>query len=183
MSWLIKSRALGAVAVAGLAAGCGFKPAGQTPLPPQMQSTYVASPTPYGDLENMLRREIARRGDRVVDDRDKATAVLQILQAQQTRRVLAVNSDGRPIEYALNYEVQFRLLDASGKELLAPQTLNLSREYAYSITAELGTTREETEILQQLQGEATRLILVRLEALVHRNPQSPPPSSLFKRLN
>lgn len=183
MSWSARVRALGAVALASLAAGCGFEPAGQISLPAQMQSTYVASGTPYGNLENMLRQEIARRGETIAHDRSKATAVLQILEADQTRRVVAVNADGRPIEYALNYEVQFRLLDASGKVLLAPQTLKFSREYAYSVNVELGAAREQNVILIQLQRLAVQSILVRLEALGRETEPPPSASGLFKRLN
>lgn len=184
MSSSARFSVLGAAALAGLVAGCGFKPAAEMPLPAQMKSTYIASATPYGDLENMLRREIARRGDAIADNRGEATAVLQILSADHSRRVLAVNADGRPTEYAINYSVRFRLLDASGATLLAVQTLTFSREYAYLVTIELGAAREQNQILVELQRQATQSILARLEALAHRSESATPvPSGLFKRLN
>ncbi|MGH8426823.1 MAG: LPS assembly lipoprotein LptE [Gammaproteobacteria bacterium] len=151
--------------LAALAAGCGFQPAGRAQLPAAMHSTYIDSSQPYGDFENMLRRTLAQNGVTVVEDRAQASAVLQIMRATSTRRVLVADVNGRSAEYVLNYRVRFQLLDGRGQELLAPQTLRLSRDYAYSVTVELGVANEVDQVLANLQQEATRLILFRLEAL------------------
>ncbi len=38
-------------------------------------------------------------------------------------------------EYITRYRVQFALVDAEGKLLIDPQSIELSREYTYDITA------------------------------------------------
>ncbi|HEX5313394.1 MAG TPA: LPS assembly lipoprotein LptE [Gammaproteobacteria bacterium] len=135
------------------------------PLPASLHATFVTGSQPYGNLENLLRRSLARSGVAVVAERGKASAVLTILRESSERRVRAVNADGRPAEYALDYRVRYQLLGDDGAVLLAPQSLHLSRDYAYSPTVELGVGREQSAILAELQADAARLILLRLEAL------------------
>src|SRR5690625_171351 len=122
-------------------AGCGFHPAGSTgQLPQAMQLTYVQSGEPYGHLENLLRRAIVNHGLKVTENRKQASAELDILSTQMTRRLLAVNAHGQPLEYNLHYTVRFRLLDASGQTLLEAQSIGLNRNLAYNVNIELGTT-------------------------------------------
>lgn len=169
------SKLLGlAAGVTLLLAGCGFRPGSEVPLPFTMHSTYIASNQPYGQLENFLRAALARRGITIVDNQTKATAVLQILSSHNSRRVLAVNANGSPAEYAIAYAVRFQLLGPHGKVLLAPQRLYLRRAYAYSPTVELGVEQEEDQILTDMRKDATRLILLRLEAAAQRNPDKAP---------
>jgi len=149
-----------------LLAGCGFHPVGSTgTLPPAMKVTYVRSGEPYGHLENLLRRAIVARGLKVTQNRDEASAELDILDTQLKRRVLAVNSRGQPLEYDLHYTVRFELVDASGKTLLRPRSIDLDRHLAYNVNIELGSTRRQQQLERDMQREATRLIMMRLEAV------------------
>ncbi len=149
-----------------LLAACGFHPVGSTgTLPRAMRVTYVQSGEPYGHLENLLRRAIVARGLKVTEDRHEASAELDILDTQLKRRVLAVNSRGQPLEYDLHYTVRFALVEASGKTLLRPHSIDLDRHLAYNVNIELGSTRRRQQLEQDMQREATRLIMMRLEAV------------------
>lgn len=164
MSSLLKLSLAGAFAFA--LAGCGFHPVGGSGrLPAAMRVTYVASGEPYGNLENLLRRALVARGDQVTEDSKQASAVLDIMSTSNNKRVLAVNSNGQPLEYMLTYRVRFRLLDAKGDALLAPQEIALRRDLAYSVNIQLGSTRRERELIADMQNEAVELIMLRLEAL------------------
>lgn len=169
-------------AAAGLAgvlalAGCGFRLAGSAAvLPHAMKATYIASSQPYGGLENLLRRAIQAEGYRVVDDPRQATATLDIVRAAHELRVLAVNSRGQPLEYAVTYTVQYRLEDGSGHQLLAPTTIRLTRELAYNVNIELGASRRQEQLLESMQRDASRLILLRLQAL-GKAPAHPAPGT------
>lgn len=158
------------MALAGLfalaLAGCGFHPVGSDgQLPGAMHSTYVQSAEPYGYLENLLRRAIVAHGASVTEQRGKATAVLYILDTNLLRRVLAVNSHGQPLQYDLLYEVRFGLRDADGRVLLKPQSIDLRRNFAYNVNIELGASRLKSQLVRDMQQEATRLIMLRIEAL------------------
>ncbi len=153
-------------------AGCGFHPAGSIGhLPAAMQHTYIQSNEPYGHLENLLRNALRARGEQVSTAHGATDAVLDIVNHSTRSRVLAVNARGQPLQYQLVYRVEFRLLDRTGKELLAPTILKVQRQLAYSVTNELGTGSRRRSLVGNMQREASRLILLRLEALDRRHLQ------------
>ncbi len=130
-----------------------------------MQMTYVASGEPYGHLENKLRQAIVARGGKVTQSRTRASAVLDIMNTRLKSRVIAVNTHGQPLQYVLHYRVEFRLLNARGDELLAPQTLDLQRDFAYNVHIQLGSSRRQAQLLRDMQDAAVRRLMLRLEAL------------------
>jgi outer membrane lipopolysaccharide assembly protein LptE/RlpB len=77
---------------------------------------------------------------------------------------LSVNEQGRPQEYQLVYAVTFSL-QADGKQLLAPQTLSLTRSYRYNERDVLGSRQESQLLLRAMQQDMAQLILRRLEAI------------------
>ncbi|MGH8274483.1 MAG: LPS assembly lipoprotein LptE [Gammaproteobacteria bacterium] len=166
------TRHLGIVLIGALVlvtAGCGFHPVGSTgQLPAAMKVTYVASSEPYGYLENALRRAIAARGAQVSENRPQAGAVLDIIHTELKRRVLAVTGLGQPQEYELDYSVRFRLFDSRGDELLAPQSVSLTRNLAYNLSIQLGSSLRQAQLKRDMQQEAVRLIMLRLAALERR---------------
>jgi len=159
-------------------AGCGFHPAGSVGhLPAVMHQTCIQSEEPYGHLENFLRNALRERGEQVGSGCGDKDAVLDIMDHSVESRVLAVNSKGQPQQYQLIYHVQFRLLGASGKELLAPTDIQLQRQLAYSVYNELGVGQRKQSLVQDMQREASRLILLRLEALDRKGPPGPAPAT------
>ncbi len=168
--------ALAGVLMLGVA-GCGFHPAGAIGhLPAAMRHTYIRSGEPYGHLENLLRNALRARGEQVSMTYGATDAVLDIVNHSVERRVLAVNARGQPLQYQLVYRVEFRLLDKTGNELLAPTTLKVQRQLAYAVTNELGTGNRRRSLVGNMQREASRLILLRLEALDRHLPGSPAPA-------
>ena len=166
----------GALALA--AGGCGFHPAGSVGrLPAAMHRTCLRSDEPYGHLENLLRNALRERGERVGTDCGDKDAVLDIIGHSMDSRVLAVNSKGQPLQYQLMYRVRFRVLDADGNQLLAPTTIQLQRQLAYSVYNELGAGRRKRSLESDMQREASRLILLRLEAMGRRERAGPAPAT------
>ncbi|MDN5865434.1 MAG: LPS assembly lipoprotein LptE [Gammaproteobacteria bacterium] len=138
-----------------------------------MHLTYVQSAEPYGHLENLLRRAIVAHGAGVTEQRSLASAVLAIIETNLKRRVVAVNSQGQPLQYNLHYEVRFGLRDAAGNVLLKPQGIDLLRNFAYNVHIELGASRRRSQLVRDMQSEAARLIMLRLEALPAGDRASP----------
>ena len=156
-----------------LLAGCGFHLAGTVRhLPPAMAHTCIRSEEPYGHLENLLRNAIRAHGDEVTESCTDKTAVLAIIAHSVEKRVLAVNAQGQPLQYELRYQVTLRPDDGAGRTLLPTATLKLQRQLAYSIYNELGAGRRQDALVADMQREASRLVLLRLEAL-ERGPASP----------
>lgn len=147
-------------------AGCGFHLAGAVGhLPAAMHHTCIHSGEPYGHLENLLRNAIRASGEQVSASCEDGDAVLAIMRHSTQSRLLAVNSSGQPQEYQLIYRVEFELRDAAGKVLLAPTRLKTQRLLAYSVNNELGTGSRRQSLVNDMQREVSRLILLRLQAL------------------
>ncbi|HYW76158.1 MAG TPA: LPS assembly lipoprotein LptE [Gammaproteobacteria bacterium] len=155
-----------------LLGGCGFHLVGTVRhLPPAMAHTCIQSGEPYGHLENLLRNAIRAHGDQVTETCTRGSAVLAIIGHSVKRRVLAVNAQGHPLEYAIYYQVSFRLDDKQGKTLLPETTLKLQRQSAYSIYTQLGSGRRQDTLVADMQREASQLILLRLQAVDQISPK------------
>ena len=146
-----------------LLASCGFHLRQPAHLPAAMQRTYIADSSGNVELVRELRRNLATPDIQVTDDATVATATLNILNAQRFQRVLSVSNTGQPLEYQVAYRVQFSLT-TSDRTLIAPQTLTLTRNYAYDVANTLGDTEQANVLYKALEDNMAQLILFRLEA-------------------
>lgn len=141
--------------------GCGFQLRGATPEAKNIPLTYVQG----GTSASLLRAQL-NRVDKVTENVEAAQAVLTILNENFDRRVLTVGSgDGKVREYELRYQVSFEVKDKAGKDLLAPQTINLKRDYLFNETQVLGSDTEENILRRDMVQDAVGQILRRLQAL------------------
>lgn len=151
------------LSVTAVIAGCGFHLRAPPRLPPAMQHTYIADAGGNTELVRELRRNLSSAATSVTDDASTATATLNILSSQRFQRVLSVSNTGQPLEYQVAYQVQFSLT-TPGKTLIAPQTLTLTRNYAYDIANTLGDTEQANVLYKSMEDNMAQLILFRLEA-------------------
>lgn len=138
--------------------GCGFHLRGTVDYPPAMKTTYIE-----GSLTSVmvrdLRLSLEASGARVVNSADAAGATLHILSETFDRRVLSVQSNAQVSEYELIYRVQYSVTRADGAQLLAPQDIQVSRDYRYDPNQVLGSTSEESLLREEMQRDAAQLIL------------------------
>lgn len=146
-----------------LLTGCGFHLRQPAHLPAAMQRTYIADSGSNTELVRELRRNLLTPATSVTDDANSATATLNILNGRHFQRVLSVSSNGQPLEYQVAYQVRFSLT-VPGKTLIAPQTLTLTRNYAYDIANTLGDTEQANVLYKAMEDNMAQLILFRLEA-------------------
>jgi len=97
-------------------------------------------------------------------------ASLRIGEETWSTKPLSVDELARVREYITRYRVQFSLVDASGNVLVAPQTLELSREYTYDITASAGSPAEQELIQRELRRDMEAAILRRLDVVLRPRP-------------
>lgn len=159
-----QSVALASIAGLCAAAGCGFRLQGAVaPLPDVAAHTYLDTEDPYTDFYLSLREALRGQGADVVESRQDASAVLRILEDDSGQRILSVSARNVPREYEVFYLVTFSL-EADGSELLAPQSLLVTRSYTYDETQVLGKSAEETELRQSLARDLATRVLRRISA-------------------
>lgn len=157
------------MAVTTLAA-CGFhlrgSPAltgGNAALPVEMAVTAIDAPSQTSELVRQLKRAL-RSVDIVVAEEDLPQAALLSLREGLDKRVLSVDSEGRAVEYELNYTVSF---DVSRDDIdwrIPEQSITLSRDYFFDRLDALAADRQEQLLRQDMQREMARLVLDRIRA-------------------
>jgi LPS-assembly lipoprotein len=157
-----KRRALiGAVAVLSLA-GCGFQLRGSAKLP--YESIYVDLPE-SNQLGADLRRYLRAGTDtRITTVREDAQAILAPLREARSKTILSLSSSGRVREFRLKYNVDLRVTDRQGRDLIAPMMLLIERDFAFNDNQVLAKEGEEALIYRDMQSDMIQQILRRIEA-------------------
>jgi LPS-assembly lipoprotein len=155
---------LALLAAGGMLVGCGFHLQGSNgELPMATAQTYLQTEDPYSDFYESLRQALRERGAGVVESPQDASAVLRILEDSYGQRILSVSARNVPREYEVFYTVTFSL-EAGGSELLAPESMLVTRSYTWDETQVLGKSAEEGELRQSLARDLALRVLRRIAA-------------------
>jgi LPS-assembly lipoprotein len=126
--------------------GCGFRLAGSEHLPAVLAKPYLSVKDPYTDFSREFERELKSSGALLQLGRQDATATIEVTKDLIEQRTLAVSARNIPTDYELRYTVTF---DVKGPDaqILAPQTITLSRDYSFEEN-ELLAKEHEADILR-----------------------------------
>lgn len=169
---LLVNNLIGLVMAAGLA-GCGFQLRGQSQLP--FESAYVESqskthdssdrnerrPALSASLAASLRQSLAAQ-NKLAADAKNAPVRIVLTNESLTKSILALSGGGKVREYRLVYKVALTVVDAAGKELIAPSEILLNRDFSYSDAEILAKEAEEATLIRGMEREALRQVLRRL---------------------
>jgi LPS-assembly lipoprotein len=162
----MQRRRLLALSAAGVAwvqlAGCGF----ELRRAPQMPFSSIAliGFAPRSPLAADLRTALASQV-RVLDAPGAAEVVLEATEDGRDRSVVASTSAGQVREMQLRVRLHFRAHTGSGRLLIAPAELLLTRDMLYNETAALGKQQEEEELFRDMQRDVVNQVLRRLAAV------------------
>ena len=157
------------VAVAVLLLGaCGFHLRGAAPLPAEMSVTYISGTGEFNALYDDLRTALESQGARVTQERDKATAVLNILENKSTTDVLSVNLSGKALEYLIRQSIHFEVTAADGHMLVDQQSVTASRSMKFNSNSVLSSEREWETIRRELTRDVVNLAMLRISAAGRR---------------
>lgn len=163
-SFVLRPALLVLLSAALLLSGCGFRLRGEATLP--FESIYVqgAAASPF---TIQLKRSItAGTQARITDKPEDAQVVLQIMNEQQEKEILALSGGGRVREFYLRYRVTYRLTDSKRTtEYIAPSEIVLRRELTYSDAEALAKESEEMLLFRDMQTDAARQLLFRLQVV------------------
>src|ERR1700727_3166155 len=127
---------------------CGFRLAGSDPLPAVMARPYLSLKDPYTDFSREFEHQLKSSAATLQLARAAATATVDVTKDVVEQRTLAVSAKNIPTEYELTYTVTFSVRGRD-KELLAPQTISLSRDFSFDETLQLAKEQEADLLPQQ----------------------------------
>ncbi len=126
--------------------------------------SYVDAHDRQSDFVQGLRSALLVNGVVLTEDTTAATATVHVLDDTHVQRVLSVSPDNLPREYELTYTVRFSVT-AGDKELLAPQEVEATREYSFTVTALLAKENEEAILQAALAHDLVDVVMRRLSSL------------------
>lgn len=163
-SFVLRPAFLVLLGAALLLSGCGFRLRGEATLP--FESIYVQGATASPFTIQLKRSITAGTQARITDKPEDAQVVLQIMNEQQEKEILALSGGGRVREFYLRYRVTYRLTDSKRTtEYIAPSEIVLRRELTYSDAEALAKESEEMLLFRDMQTDAARQLLFRLQVV------------------
>ncbi len=150
------------LAMLSLLAACGFQLRGSYSLP--YESIYLAVPE-YSVVGADLRRAIRAS--------DTTRLALVATDAQATflpgaefrdRIILSVSGTGRISELRLRYLYPYRVVDAKGRNLVTPGTIELIRDLTYDDSNVLAKQQEEVLLWRDMENDLVHQLMRRLAA-------------------
>jgi LPS-assembly lipoprotein len=147
-----------------LVSGCGFHLQGTTTMPAAMRVTYIDTKDERSSFLLTLQRSLKAGGTTITPERAAATAVLHIEHDETGQRVLSVSAANKPTEYEIFYTIKYSVT-SEGKELLATQTLTLTRDYSFDEATLLAKEHEEDILREALARDLTGIVMSRLGSL------------------
>ena len=143
-----------------LLTACGYRLRQPVELNAAYDKTYlglsITSP-----LYQPLYTELRNAQIDLVDTKEKATAELRVNGVNLQRVIQSIGANNRVQEYRLEINVNFQVI-AEGENLVEPQALNMSRDYAFDIEQITGTQQEEAILREQLYKDMARMIVTRI---------------------
>ena len=143
---------------------CGFRLAGSDPLPGVLARPYLSLKDPYTDFSREFEHQLKSAGATLQVLRANSTASIEVTKDLVEKRTLSVTSQNIPTEYELTYTVTFAVRGPD-KELLAPQTISLAKDYSFEEYALLAKENEADVIRQQMARDLVSIAMRRLSSL------------------
>ncbi len=145
-------------------AGCGFRLAGSDPLPGILARPYLSVKDPYTDFAREFERQLKSAGASVQEIRAKSTATIEVTRDSIQQRTLSVSARNIPTEYELTYTVTFAV-QGPDKQLLAPQTIDLAKDYSFNEDELLAKDHEADILRRQMARDLVAIAMRRLTSL------------------
>jgi LPS-assembly lipoprotein len=150
--------ALAALLASTVLIGCGFRLAGSEHLPPVLAKPYLSVKDPYTDFAREFERELKSSGALLQPGRQDATATIEVTRDLVEQRTLAVSARNIPTDYELRYTVTFAVKGPDA-DILAPQTITLSRDYSFEENDLLAKEHESDILRAQMARDLATMAL------------------------
>jgi LPS-assembly lipoprotein len=145
-------------------AACGFRLAGSEHLPPVLARPYLSVKNPYTDFAREFEHELKSAGAVLEPGRQDATATIEVTKDLVEQRTLAVSARNIPTDYELTYTVTFAV-HGPDSELMAPQTITLSKDYSFEENVLLAKEHEADILRAQMARDLVGMAMHRLTRL------------------
>lgn len=145
-----------------LLSSCGFHLRGPMTLAKPLQQIYIQTEDPYGELARHLKQYLKTSGVQLMNSPTTISTTLQLSQERSNQELLSINSSQQTLQYNLKLMVTFKLLDAKGKVILAPQTVTETRPLTLQSNQVLAGSNQAAQLYQNMRRSLVYMIMMRL---------------------
>lgn len=141
-----------------LMSGCGFQLRGQSALP--FESAFVDAGA-TSQIAAQLRRSLSAN-DKLANSKDTAGIVIRLAGETREKNILSLSGTGKVREYRLIHRVTLSAMDRDKRNVLAPSTIQLNRDFSYDDQQIMAKEAEESMLHKEMEQDILRQILRRL---------------------
>lgn len=145
------------LSILALLSACGYHLKSAVDLDEAYNKTYIQHAI-SADLYRPLAVALSNQGINLVDDAGEATAKIIIVKDSLSKQIQSIGTNNRVQEYRLDYELIFAV-EFLNETAVPPQTLTLSRDYAFDIGQITGTQAEERILREQMRKDMAQMII------------------------
>lgn len=146
-----------------LVAGCGFQLRRLEGIP--FASLYVDAPPNSAVAQHIIASLKTNKATRLAASATEAEAVLKIHSEARSKIILSLSGAGRVTEYRLGLNMSYTVSGKNDRTLAAPEMIELSRDLIYDDAQLLAKSAEEGLLYRNMEVDATRRILRRLQSI------------------
>jgi LPS-assembly lipoprotein len=154
------------VSILAALSACGFKLRGSIELSRDVAPVYI-EPDGLHEQARVIRVLLEQNNIAVLTADDKNNGQYQskihLVSESRQRKVLSVDGNGRVSEYLLIYKLNYALTIKYMPE--NTYTLQVQRSLVYDPNAVLAVENQADQLYQDMQKDAARLVLLKLQAL------------------
>jgi len=141
---------------------CGFKLRGSVSIPYKaIAITGNPSPPMRADLEMII---LTGSDARVATNAKDADLILEIINEQNTREILAYNAAGQISAFRLNSRVEFRAFDQNGVDVVPESEIYVTRDMDFSVSTVLASDVQQQQFMNAMRSDLSLQILRRVSA-------------------
>jgi len=150
-------------------AGCGFHLRGMVDMPKWLDNIAIIVQQGHRYLEPLLKDELQTYTLHVNPNAESASYWLIIEHDEFQHQITSVSSSTTPRQYLLTYIVTFKLQRRSGKDIIPPTRVVVTRQVTINGNRILGSNDEEDLLKGEMRRDAVIQILNRLSRSVPSN--------------
>ena len=141
---------------------CGWQLRDNALLGINLGTVYVSYPESQSTIGIELKRELKANNILLVGATDNANYQIKIIDATQSRRISALNTNVRVAQYQLYQAVDYIVLDEMGTQLIPITTAAAESTYNFNEQDVLASHNEEVILQNNLRAKIVRQIIHRL---------------------
>ena len=141
---------------------CGWQLRDSPLLSDSLGKIYISYHKSQTTMANEIERALKANNVKLVGSSENPNFQIKIIDTNQSRRITALNSNGRATKYQIFYSVDFIVLDSLGNTVIPVTTASAESMFNFEESDLLASKNEEMYLKKNLRMKVIRHIIKRL---------------------